>query len=89
MNYRIKTRKEFIKKYGHDWQSIVTYSWNQDMDYLMGHYLSKEENVKLLQSTIDKPLRIENYSISMDMVESVPFIDIASYSRLHHLTKLL
>jgi len=64
--YRFKTEKEFEKEFGSDWKTRVTHSWCDDgrMDHFLGSRVTKEQ----YHSTY-WPLRIDNWSISKEMLK--------------------
>lgn len=68
--FRFKTRDEFIKQYGPNWQSIIRFTWNDvgHMDFLFGKNL---ENIDLKYTKdLNYELYISNHkwNISYDML---------------------
>lgn len=69
MNYRIKTKDEFISQYGTDFRNKVCYSWTQSMDYLFGKQLTKKQSNDLKEMGYTY---IDEWCISGDMVTKNP-----------------
>lgn len=59
------------------------------MNILFGKYLDENEVITLNEATFENPLKIDNWSISKDMIQIVSSLNINSYSRLYQLTFLL
>ena len=69
--YRIKTKQEFIDEFGEKWRNRTKNYFNDEMDYLLGKKLTKEETKEFIgNNNIYIPRKIEtcNWDISSDMI---------------------
>ena len=63
IKYRFKTKEEFIKEFGKNWENKVTYGWSEDMNKFFGQpmkALDKLEN--------EEDICVGGWTISRDMI---------------------
>jgi hypothetical protein len=75
--WRIKTKPEFIAKFGKAWASTVKASWNEDMNFLFGIPLTSEEAYGIQNQPSGKFFQKQgptgtSWSVSMDMITDKP-----------------
>jgi hypothetical protein len=75
--FRFKTREEFLKEFGDNWENEILYSWHYNMDKWLGKPIPVQRNMIYLQLWFYDIEFIprESYSISRDMIKPIKYIE--------------